>query len=104
MKAAHMRSKAGRRPGKAFGNGPHNQNRPIGGWFESRAGRRSRADIPMHMAFAGQLDPGKQPDGARIAAFRSGREKRYRDRFAVGAGANDRRLMRNARKRERAGR
>jgi hypothetical protein len=44
------------------------------------------------------------PDGASVAKFRNERAKRYRERFAVGSTAEDRRMMRNARKRERQGR
>jgi hypothetical protein len=44
------------------------------------------------------------PDGGRVAKFRSERTRRYRDRFAIGGTFDDRRAMRNARKRERQGR
>lgn len=41
------------------------------------------------------------PEGERIAKFRAERAQRHAERFAVNGSAEDRRIMRNARKQER---
>lgn len=104
MRRVYTEDSSSRRGGKAFQNGPmlvFNGVRVGRGVFRSRLAG-SRADIPLGFGTLAELVAvGKQPDGSRFDGWRGLRPARHRDRFAVHGDANDKRLMRNARKRER---